>query len=107
MITEAIREIRKTKAIPILIRLLKLAYNPAFVDKENFGLMDSCWNALTTIAEEHYQEVYEALKQERTYDKSRADIGISDIMKTIRDNQERTIDAPLDFETALILATTT
>lgn len=40
-------------------------------------------------------------------DKSRADRGISDTMKTIRDNQERTIDAPLDFETALILATTT
>ena len=56
-IADAFRSITKIKALPILVKLMKLTFYPGFKDKEFFGLYSGCWDAIMNIAKEKYEEV--------------------------------------------------
>lgn len=103
--TEAIREIDSVQCLSVLIDLLKLSYNVSFVDREFFGLKSSCWNAILTIGQSNYTETRAILFAAQKRDcLSAFDYALLDLIQAMDEVQQRALDQPVDFETAIILA---
>lgn len=102
-ITEAFRFISKAKALPMLVKLLQLTFNPGFQDKEFFGLYSGCYEAIINIGKKEYVEVRTCLQHARTYDLSPFDSTLSDLLNAIKDEQKKITDAPMSFDVALAL----
>ena len=101
--TDAIRKIESTDCLPVLIDLLKLAYNPNFKDREHFGLRDSCWNAIAAIGKVDYGITHDALSAARTDKKTTVNTAILDLIDAIERDLPYILDKPMSFENAVLL----
>ena len=87
----------------MLIDLLRLTYLSGFKDKESFGLREASQNALITLSQKDFYQVYESLKAVKTEEQSDINTEISDLLAIIRDSYKSQIDIPMSFEDALVL----
>lgn len=102
-IADAFRSISNIKALPMLVKLMQLTFNPGFKDKEVFGLFSGCWDAIKNIANDNYEDVISCLHSVKINDHSPFDDAISDLLNTIKAEQKRIMDTPMSFDTALAL----
>ena len=102
-IADAFRSINKPKALPILVKLMQLTFNPGFRDKEFFGLYSGCWDAIINIAKRNHEEVFSYLHNIKKSDHSPFDDTISDLLNAIKAEQKIIMDKPMSFDTALAL----
>ena len=102
-LTEAIRYVYKLELIDIVIKLLRLSKEPGFVDKEAFGLSNSCWEAIRNMATENYEEVTLALTNEKNQSSGNHRLSCIDLLQHIDKHYHYHIDKGMKFELALAL----
>ena len=83
-----------------MVVLYSLSNDPGFTDRESFGLRNSCWNAIKTIANNNYEEAKAAILDARTNDKSSVDLALQDLLEAIENEQQYIQDKPFTFEFA-------
>lgn len=102
-VTEAIRCINDVGLMDLLIQLLRLCNESDFVDKEFFGLRNSCWEAIKNIASTHYEEVKANLTDEMCHASDDQKLTCIDLLQRIEECYQFQFDNGIDFETALVL----
>ena len=102
-LTESIRNVNDYALIDLVLQLIELCCKPGFVDKQAFGLRNSCWSAIKNMAATHPVEVKQILEEakERATDAYRQEC--IDLLQTVDEMQPDMKDDPLDFSLATSL----
>lgn len=101
-VTESIRCVNDVGLMDLLIQLLRLCNEPDFIDKECFGLRNSCWEAIKNIALTHYVEVKAVLTDEMHHAYDDQKLTCIDLLQRIEECYQFEFDNGIDFETALV-----
>ena len=104
-VTDAIRAVYMVECLDSVIGLLMVASDPRFVEREEagFGLTNSCWGAITSIAKSNYSLTVDALEANKHRGNDVFSEWVGDIIHKIKSNKEYANDAALSFENAFML----
>lgn len=102
-LTESIRNVSDYALVDLILKLIKLYCKSSFVDKEAFGLRDSCWNAIKNMAMSHPVEVKQILEDEKNRATDEYHLECIDLLQIVDGMQPDMKDDPLDFSLATSL----
>lgn len=105
-LTEAIGSVSDTALLDIILKLLYLSTKPGFVDRESFGLRHSCWKSVRCMARARYDEVRNALEQEKGSASGEYKLTCIDLIQQIDDEHQTQDDKGMSFEEALVFVGT-
>ena len=102
-LTESIRNVSDYALIDLILKLIELYCKPSFVDKEAFGLRDSCWCAIKNMAASHPIEVKKILEEAKDQATAEYHLECIDLLQIVDGMQPDMKDEPLAFSLATSL----